>query len=94
MEVMDSGELYSPDHGQLYQVIETQTLWGETTCRVWPPGRDSVTSIPASWLKSIESAGTSSPDNITYITAAARVADADATTKTVPVCVPVGKSYP
>ena len=20
---------YSPDHGQLYQVIETQTLWGD-----------------------------------------------------------------
>jgi hypothetical protein len=26
---------YSPDHGQLCQVIEAQTLWGETTCRGW-----------------------------------------------------------
>jgi hypothetical protein len=25
---------YSPDHGQLCQVIEAQTLWGEMTCRV------------------------------------------------------------
>ncbi len=33
---------YSPDHGQLCQVIEAQTLWGEMTCRVWLPGRDSV----------------------------------------------------
>ena len=42
---------YSPDHGQLYQVIEAQTLWGETTCRVWLPGRDTVVRIPASKLK-------------------------------------------
>ena len=67
---------YSPDHGQLCQVIEAQTLWGETTCRVWLPGRDSVVRIPASRLKSMESAGTGSPDNIAYIAAAARVADA------------------
>jgi len=67
---------YSPDHGQLCQVIETQTLWGETTCRVWLPGRDSVVRIPASRLKSLESAGTGSPDDIAYIAAAARVADA------------------
>jgi len=67
---------YSPDHGQLCQVIEAQTLWGETTCRVWLPDRDSVVRIPASRLKSLESAGTGSPDNIAYIAAAARVADA------------------
>ena len=67
---------YSPDHGQLCQVIETQTLWGETTCRVWLPGRDSVVRIPASRLKSLESAGTGSPDDIAYVAAAARVADA------------------
>ena len=67
---------YSPDHGQLCQVIEAQTLWGETTCRVWLPGRDSVARIPASRLKSLESAGTGSPDNIAYIAAAARVTDA------------------
>jgi len=67
---------YSPDHEQLCQVIEVQTLWGETTCRVWLPGRDSVVRIPASRLKPLESAGTGSPDNIAYIAAAARVADA------------------
>ena len=67
---------YSPDYRELCQVIEAQTLWGETICRVWLPGRDSVIRIPASRLKPLESAGTSSPDNIAYITAAARVADA------------------
>jgi len=70
------GWYYSLDHGQLCQVIETQTLWGETTCRVWLPGRDTVVRIPASRLKPLESAGTSSPDDIAYVAAAARVADA------------------
>ena len=71
-----SSWMYSLDHGQLCQVIEAQTLWGETTCRVWLPGRDSVVRIPASRLKPLESAGTGSPDDIAYIAAAARVADA------------------
>ncbi|HLA81460.1 MAG TPA: helicase-related protein [Thermoleophilia bacterium] len=67
---------YSPDHDQLCQVIEAQTVWGETTCRVWLPGRDSVVRIPASMLKSPETADTGSPDHIAYVAAAARVADA------------------
>jgi len=33
---------YSPDHGQLCQVVETQMLWGETVCRVWLPGKDTI----------------------------------------------------
>lgn len=76
MRIDENSWYYSPDHGQLCQVIEAQTLWGETTCRVWLPGRDSVVRIPASRLKSLESAGTGAPDNIAYIAAAARVADA------------------
>jgi len=35
---MNGDWYYSSDHGQLSQVIEAQTLWGETTCRVWLPG--------------------------------------------------------
>lgn len=73
---MNVGWAYSEDYGQICQVIETQTLWGETTCRVWLPGRDSVVRIPASRLKSLDSAGTGSPDDIAYVAAAARVADA------------------
>ncbi len=76
MRIDPNSWYYSPDHGQLCQVIEAQTLWGETTCRVWLPGRDSVVRIPASRLKSLESAGAGSPDTIAYIAAAARVADA------------------
>lgn len=72
---MNAGDwIWSDEHNQLCQVIEAQTLWGETTCRVWLPGRDSVVRIPVSRLKSLEIA--SSPDDIAYVAAAARVADA------------------
>ncbi len=73
---MNSAWAYSEEYGQVCQVIETQTLWGETTCRVWLPGRDSVVRIPASRLKALFSAATGTPDGIVYVTAAARVADA------------------
>jgi superfamily II DNA or RNA helicase len=67
---------FSEDFGQICQVIESQTLWGETICRVWLPSRDSVVRVPSSRLKSIDSVGISSPDEIAYVAAAARVADA------------------
>lgn len=67
---------YSSDHGQLCQVIESQTLWGETTCRVWLPGRDSVVRVPVSRLAPLEDAGTGTAEGIAYVAAAARVADA------------------
>lgn len=76
MQIEASSWYYRSDHGQFCQVIEIQTLWGETTCRVWLPSSDSVVRIPISGLKSLESAGTGSPDGITYVAAAARVADA------------------
>ncbi len=66
---------FSTVHKSPCQIIETQTLWGETTFRVWLPGSDSVVRIPASRLKSQESAGAGLPDHIAYVAAAARVAD-------------------
>ena len=67
---------YSPDHGQLCRVIESQTLWGNMTYRVWLPSSDSVVRIPANNLKPLEEAATGTPAQITYVAAAARVADA------------------
>jgi len=67
---------YSVDHQCICQLIEVQDLWGEKTCRVWLPGRDSVVRIPASRLKSLNSIDSGTADAITYIAAAARVADA------------------
>ena len=67
---------FRSNHGQLCQVIESWTLWGDTTCRVWLPGSDSVVRIPAANLKPLEDAATGTPAGITYVAAAARVADA------------------
>jgi len=36
---------YSPDHGELCRVIETQTLWCETACRVWLPVKDTTVRL-------------------------------------------------
>ncbi|MFH1718538.1 MAG: helicase-related protein [Planctomycetota bacterium] len=76
MSISANSWYYSPDHGQLCQVIETQTLWGDTTCRVWLPGSDSLVRVPASKLAPLGDSGTSTADGIAYVTAAARVADA------------------
>jgi hypothetical protein len=69
---------YFPDHGQPCQIVGSQALWGETTCRAWPPEQNSVVRIPASRLKPIETVNSSSPDTIAYIAAAARVSQAGA----------------
>jgi len=66
---------YSLDHGQICQVVESQTLWGETICRVWLPDSDSVIRVPASRLASLEDSRTGTAEGITYIAAAARVAE-------------------
>lgn len=67
---------FSSDHGQPCQVIETQTLWGEKTCRIWLPGRETVVRVPASKLTSLEKSSAGTADGIVYIASAARVADA------------------
>ena len=68
---------YSTIHGFFCKVIETQTLWNDSTCRVWLPGSDSVVRIQAANLKPLEDAAIpQSGTGITYVAAAARVADA------------------
>ena len=67
---------YSTDLHQLRWIIETQTLWGETLYRVWLPNQDTVVRVCADRLMPLQEAGTSSCDSITYVAAAAHVADA------------------
>jgi superfamily II DNA or RNA helicase len=74
--MMEIGEwLYSLEHHQMCQVVEVQTLWGMTTCRIWLPDRDSVVRICASRLQPSNTGNTASTDHISFICAAARVAD-------------------
>lgn len=65
-----------PDHNQLCRVIETQTLWGETTCRVWLPIQDAVVRVRSDRLKPLSEANIGTSDFIAYVAAAARIADA------------------
>jgi len=67
---------YSPEHGELCRVIETQNLWGEIVCRVWLPGKDIVVRLPASQLRPVSEAGIRAVEEIIYRASAARVADA------------------
>ncbi len=67
---------YSPFHNSICKVIEEQTLWGETVCRVWLPGKDTVVRLPAARLRPVHEASVGTVDGIAYLAAAARVADA------------------
>jgi len=63
---------YSPDHGQLCRVIETQALWGETVCRVWLPDKDIVVRLLAMRLRPMHEANVGTVDGIAYFAAMAR----------------------
>lgn len=67
---------YSFDHKELCRVIETQTLWGETVCRVWMPSKNAVVRISASRLKPLCEIAINNKHQIAYLASAARVADA------------------
>ncbi|MGB4338208.1 MAG: DEAD/DEAH box helicase, partial [Bacillota bacterium] len=76
MRIEPDNWYYSPEHGELCRVIETQTLWGETVCRVWLPGKDTVVRLPATRLRPVQEASVGTVEGIAYLAAAARVADA------------------
>jgi superfamily II DNA or RNA helicase len=68
---------YSTVHNSACKVIEEQTLWGQTVCRVWLPNQDAVVRMPRSALRPLNAdlqpeieAG-----RIAYVAAAAKVAE-------------------
>jgi len=74
---MESLWQYSIVHNSACKVIEEQTLWGQTVCRVWLPNQDAVVRVPRSALRPLNAdlqpeieAG-----RITYVAAAAKVAE-------------------
>lgn len=68
---------YSTIHNCACKIIEEQTLWGQTVCRVWLPNQDAIVRIPRSALQPFNAKLT--PDievhRIGYIAAAAKVAE-------------------
>lgn len=68
---------YSTVHNSSCKVIEEQSLWGQTVCRVWLPNQDAVVRVPLSSLRPLDvqlqpeiEAG-----RIAYVAAAAKVAE-------------------
>ena len=67
---------YSRSLGEPIQVVSEQRLWGESLVRVWVPGRARSLRLPADDLMPLSSARGWAADEITYLAAAARIADA------------------
>jgi superfamily II DNA or RNA helicase len=68
---------YSAVHNSACKVIEEQTLWGQTVCRVWLPNQDAVVRVPKSALRplSAELEPEIEAWRIAYVAAAAKVAE-------------------
>ena len=68
---------YSTIHKSACKVIEEQTLWGQTVCRVWLPNQDAVVRVPRSALQPLNVALKPEIEahRIGYIAAAAKVAE-------------------
>jgi superfamily II DNA or RNA helicase len=62
-------------HQAAGKVIERSSLWGNTLFRVWLPATDSVIRVTATEISPAQSS-VLSPHHLSYIPAAARVADA------------------
>ncbi len=68
---------YSTIHNSACKVIEEQTLWGQTVCRVWLPNQDAVVRVPSSALRplSADLQPEIEAGRIAYVAAAAKVAE-------------------
>ncbi|MDD2366098.1 MAG: helicase-related protein [Desulfuromonadaceae bacterium] len=69
--------LYSTIHNSPCKVIEEQTLWGQTVCRVWLPNQEAVVRVSRAALRPLtaELQPEIESHRITYIAAAAKVAE-------------------
>ncbi len=74
---MDSLWQYSTIHNSACKIIEEQTLWGQTVCRVWLPNQDAVVRVPRSALQplDVEVQPEIEACRIAYVSAAAKVAE-------------------
>lgn len=68
---------YSTVHNSVCRVIEEQTLWGQTVCRVWLPSQDAVVRVPCSALRplNVDLQPEIEAGRIAYVAAAAKVAE-------------------
>lgn len=74
---MESPWQYSTVHNSACKIIEEQTLWGQTVCRVWLPNQDAVVRVPRSTLRPLiaDLQPEIEAGRIAYVAAAAKVAE-------------------
>ncbi len=69
--------LWHSDSQALCQIVDVQPLWGQTSYRVWLPNPDTVVRVSAHRLEPLAAYHACAlPHHLTYVAAAARVADA------------------
>ncbi len=66
---------WSIAHDEPCRVIEVENLWDAAAVRVWLPTRDAVVRVPESGLRALDGELDSIPERLTFIAAAARIAD-------------------
>ena len=70
---------WSKTHGQACRILEVERLWGAGLVCVYLPGKDAIVRVVESSLQPLQETGGLSPDYLTFVSAAARIADSLAT---------------
>ena len=74
---MQAGEWWhSIDHDEPCRVVDTDTLWGQATCVVWLPRRGTAVRVLQKRLAPLKLGESNLIDRLSYVSAAARIADA------------------
>jgi len=75
---LNSNWQYSTTYNSSCKVLDTHTLWGQTTCRVWLPDSDTIVKVPCDSLQPIEINIDTEKEvsRIFYISSAAKIAQA------------------
>src|SRR5215813_176078 len=67
---------HSIDHDEPCRIIETEALWGRTTCVVWLPRRSAAVRVLQSRLAPLKATDGNLRHQLSWVSAAARIADA------------------
>lgn len=74
---MQAGEWWhSTDHDEPCRVVDVDTLWGQATCLVWLPRRGTAVRVLQKRLVPLKAGEHNLLQRLSYVSAAARIADA------------------
>lgn len=74
---MQAGEWWhSVDHDEPCRVVDTDTLWGQSTCLVWLPRRGTAVRVLQKRLAHLKEVESHLLDRLSYVSAGARISDA------------------